>query len=56
MHDERIPDGQFVPLGKIDQRHSINLNEGLYGEFALAHVAFKDGREVREQRGSSEPI
>jgi hypothetical protein len=30
MHVERVPDGQFVPLGTIDQRHSINLNEGLW--------------------------
>ena len=54
MHVERVPDGQFVPLGTIDQRHSINLNEGLWGEFALPHVAFKDGREVRKQGGSSD--
>jgi hypothetical protein len=56
MHVERVPDGQFVPLGTIDQRHSINLNEGLWGDFALPHVAFKDGREVRKQGGSSDLI
>ena len=56
MHVERVPDGQFVPLGTIDQRHTINLNEGLWGEFALPHVAFKDGREVRKQGGSSDLI
>ena len=52
MHVERVPDGQFVPLGTIDQWREISLNEGLWGEFALPHVAFKDGREVRKQGGS----
>ena len=56
MHVERVPDGQFVPLGTIDQRHSIDLNEGLWGYFALPHVAFKDGRGVRKQGGSSDLI
>jgi hypothetical protein len=27
-----------------------------WGEFALPHVAFKDGREVRKQGGSSDLI
>ena len=35
---------------------TINLNEGLWGEFALPHVAFKDGRKVRKQGGSSDLI
>ena len=56
MQVERVPDGQFVPLVTIDQRREISFNEGLWGEFALPHVAFKDGREVRKQGGSSDLI
>lgn len=50
---ERVPDGQFVPLGTIDQRQNFDIHEGLWGQEALPHVAFKDGREVRKQGGAS---
>jgi len=53
---ERVPDGQFVPLGTIDQRHEITVNEGLFGEFALPHVAFKAGRKVTKRGGGSDLI
>ena len=53
---ERVPDGQFVPLGTIDQRQNLNVHEGLWGQEALPHVAFKDGREVRKQGGASELV
>lgn len=29
MRVERVPDGQFVPLGTIDQRQELTVNEGL---------------------------
>ena len=50
---ERVPDGQFVPLGTIDQKQNLNVREGLWGQEALPYVAFKDGREVRKQGGAS---
>ena len=56
MHAERVPDGQFVPLGTIDQRHQLTVNEGLWGQEALPHVAFKKGRKVRKQGGYSDLI
>ena len=56
MQVERVPDGQFVPLGTIDQRQQLTVKEGLWGKEALPHVAFKKGREVRKQGGDSELI
>ena len=53
---ERVPDGQFVPLGTIDQRQQLIVNEGLWGQAALPHVAFKKGREVKKQGGDSDLI
>ena len=47
---------QFVPLGTIDQRRNLNVHEGLWGQEALPHVAFKYGREVRKQGGASELV
>jgi hypothetical protein len=56
MRVERVPDGQFVPLGTMDQRQELTVNEGLWGEDALPHVAFKEGREVKKQGGDSELV
>jgi hypothetical protein len=53
---KRVPDGQFVPLGTIDQRQQLIVNEGLWGQAALPHVAFKKGREVKKQGGDSDLI
>ena len=53
---ERVPDGQFVPLGTIDQRQDLTVNEGLWGQEALPHVAFKEGREVKKQGGDSDLV
>tara|TARA_B100001057_G_scaffold119919_1_gene118597 strand:+ start:164 stop:466 length:303 start_codon:yes stop_codon:yes gene_type:complete len=43
MYVERVPDGQFVPVGTIDQQHQLTVDEGLWGQEALPHVAFKKG-------------
>ncbi len=56
MRVERVPDGQFVPLGTIDQRQELTVNEGLWGQDALPHVAFKEGREVKKQGGDSDLV
>jgi len=56
MRVERVPDSQFVPLGTIDQRQELPVNEGLWGQEALPHVAFKAGREVKKQGGDSDLV
>ena len=53
---QNFTDGQFVPLGTIDQRQDLTVNEGLWGQEALPHVAFKEGREVKKQGGDSDLV
>ena len=43
MYVERVPNGQFVPVGTIDQQDQLTVDEGLWGQEALPHVAFKKG-------------